>query len=641
MEQSILELVLNYYRSPSQYPELVDVDAPLPPGIDMLLDFVAGKTEINVNELHGDLAEVSVEELKAAAVFYIEHAFFNSKANFYRTLGLNSNATQNQIRDHYKSLIHILCLDQDDKAAQWDEAYAMRINRAYSVLRIPEKREKYNSKHNIVVSGFAGVEKRNEPRKVLDGNSEKGITEIKSRIDNSFIATNIDRAYLTKDPEDSSKDRDAEEPPQKIDSGSAVIDSASPDSLYEQHEPDDVAATDMKEDEKQPQERESKPATAVSTETVTVANDSVSSDKHESRMVTYSLLGGLLLVAISIAVIYFSENLETTVSEPVAIVKDSDMTTALTEEESDEHADQADEDSSEIAGAVKAADVVDESKKAVSSEQNTEVKKDDVDVITAKKEETKVSVDEEKIVLLEDEVTDEPYQDDPDVSVLTDEKESEAAAVSGEEATAEIVDVESNESDFEIRDESDSDTARDDMAADESGFTDSDLLVAGEGDYLGDEALFDDAFIEDDDVSDENSESADLTASGDEEAITLESESFSAVVRDFVRYYDEGDLDRLMALFAEDAKTDDREDISGIREDYADAFNLTVKRKFLIDDVQWIITGGNGLGTASFVLFIQALGEDRFAEYTGEITFYIENRDDELLITGLYYQYSE
>jgi len=119
-------------------------------------------------------------------------------------------------------------------------------------------------------------------------------------------------------------------------------------------------------------------------------------------------------------------------------------------------------------------------------------------------------------------------------------------------------------------------------------------------------------------------------------------EKISAVIRDFVHYYNVGDLGQFIALFAKDAKTDDRDSISGIRDDYADAFNLTVKRKFLIDDVQWVMLDENsGSGSANFVLFVQALGESRFTEYTGEITFNMEIRDNVPLITGLYYQYNE
>ncbi len=119
-------------------------------------------------------------------------------------------------------------------------------------------------------------------------------------------------------------------------------------------------------------------------------------------------------------------------------------------------------------------------------------------------------------------------------------------------------------------------------------------------------------------------------------------EKFSILVDDFVHYYNVGDLSQFISLFAKDAKTDDRESLNGIRDDYADAFNLTVKRKFLIDDVQWVmLDGNNGSGSANFVLFVQALGESRFTEYTGEITFYMETRDNIPLITGLYYQYSD
>ena len=616
MEQSILELVLNYYRSPSQYPELVDVDAPLPQGIDYLLDLVAGKVGLNSDELQGSLKGVPVEDLKAAAVSYIEHVFFNSNANFYRTLGLNSNATQDQIRAHYSALIHILCLDQDDKAAQWDEAYAMRINRAYSVLRIPDKREKYNKQNNIVVSEFSGVEKRSEPRKVLDGDSSGSDTEglgsksEKGGVNSSFIATNIDRAYLSKDHEPA---EDGKESVDKVTETVAVakdIDSASPENLYE---PNDEVNEHSERSEGAGDHSVAESKGGADHEKAGVSNI----DKPPSRKGLYSLLGVLLLVAIGIAVIYFSESFQ-----PALNTSDEYKTTALEPEETPQETPQ--EPSAEIVEKVEIMpdeNIVGDLAKEENIEPDETENRSDVNVVEAEA----VVTDLSEVDDLKDVMTDLSEVDD-----LTDVITENIEASSDEEGLT------GNGEEIQTEPEQEAP----DYGVAEFFETDDITGLSDTADELLDDSMpeEEDMLFDDDDLTDLDKETGDGEISVEE----LNAEKLSAVVRDFVRYYDAGNLDKFIQLFAEDAKTDDRENRSGIREDYADAFNLTVKRKFLIDDVRWVMLDeSNGLGTADFVLFIQALGEDRFAEYTGEITFYIEDRDGALLITGLYHQYNE
>ncbi len=624
MEQSILELVLNYYRSPSQYPELVDVATPLPQGIDFLLDLVSGKVELDTNELQGELEGVPVAELKAASVSYIEHVFFNSNADFYRTLGLNSNATQDQIRHHYGALIHILCLDQDDKAAQWDEAYAMRINRAYSVLRIPEKREKYNKKNNIVISGFSGIERRSESRKVLEGDSEADTEQqpknVKGRLSSSFIATNIDRAYLSKE----STDVVAEVP--VVDTVAESIDSASPENLYEQ---DETVSDEKKSHSEQSKKTDDEPVNIRTEPPVAVdtkKSEQSNIDKPLSRKGTYSLLGFLLLVAMGVAIVYFSGSLKPesdhlhgddaivseteNIQEPEKVIEnipDEDVVVDVKEDvvdlnqeqeqvvESEERAP-AESEEKEMSDVIEAQPIETFLNEVDSTDDIAEIDAVDSEIVTEhteKENEVEALVDEDQVMTefkAEDDVT-EIFEMDDDVSELADTFED-------------VID---------------------------DSMSDDDVLSEMDSEVLTDEA---------NQEMDNEAEAVSIEEEAADDGINTE--KLSAVVHEFVRYYNSGDLDKFIALFAEDAKTDDRENVSGIREDYADAFNLTVKRKFLIDDVQWVMLDeNNGLGSADFVLFIQALGEDRFAEYTGEITFYIENRDGTLLITGLYHQYSE
>lgn len=116
---------------------MVDPAAPLPPDVSSLLDAIASEKDPST----GDAVVIS-EEMRAAISFLIQQSFFIPGADYYRVLGLNRGASSDQIRRHYKQLMHIFL--QEGGAVAWDMNHAMLINRAYSVLRDPEQRRIYD-----------------------------------------------------------------------------------------------------------------------------------------------------------------------------------------------------------------------------------------------------------------------------------------------------------------------------------------------------------------------------------------------------------------------------------------------------------------------------------------------------------------
>jgi curved DNA-binding protein CbpA/ketosteroid isomerase-like protein len=137
MTQSIFNLALDFYKSPSTFKELVDPSIPLPTEVAVLLDrFADGKP--------AEAGWMEREDLRAAILFLVEQVFFAAGSDYYRILGVKSDAGFDRIQQHYKSLLHLLSLDRIDKAGEWNTDYAIRINRAYSVLRDPERRQRYD-----------------------------------------------------------------------------------------------------------------------------------------------------------------------------------------------------------------------------------------------------------------------------------------------------------------------------------------------------------------------------------------------------------------------------------------------------------------------------------------------------------------
>ncbi|HEY4732419.1 MAG TPA: DnaJ domain-containing protein, partial [Gammaproteobacteria bacterium] len=140
----ILQLALNFHQSPSEHKDLTDPARPLPGNIDLLLEIAAGEVESSAISGEVTPAENISRELLVAATYFVEHALFIPKGNHYRTLGVEVDANPEQIRKHYHLLLKLLYLDREDKSAEWNTSYAMRINHAYSILRDPVKRRSYD-----------------------------------------------------------------------------------------------------------------------------------------------------------------------------------------------------------------------------------------------------------------------------------------------------------------------------------------------------------------------------------------------------------------------------------------------------------------------------------------------------------------
>ena len=144
-----LEQALAYHRAPGRLS--VAHGRPLPEGVITLLR-LAGADQA----MAAQCAEASGEsqpEVVAAAVFFIQQVMFANGSDSYRVLGVNPNAPDARIKEHYRWLVR--WLHPDRNTDDWDSVYADRVNAAWQTLRLPERRRQYDES---VVSGLSGVE---------------------------------------------------------------------------------------------------------------------------------------------------------------------------------------------------------------------------------------------------------------------------------------------------------------------------------------------------------------------------------------------------------------------------------------------------------------------------------------------------
>jgi hypothetical protein len=136
----IVALALAFHRAPTQHADLLHGRTPLPPGVDILLKLAGGSAP---DPAYAALA--SPDELKAAAMFFVEQVLFHHDVSHYRVLGVEPGASLDQIKEHHRLLMRVFHPDRDNRADDWKGAFATRINLAYSNLRDPDARQRHDA----------------------------------------------------------------------------------------------------------------------------------------------------------------------------------------------------------------------------------------------------------------------------------------------------------------------------------------------------------------------------------------------------------------------------------------------------------------------------------------------------------------
>lgn len=105
--------------------------------------------------------------------------------------------------------------------------------------------------------------------------------------------------------------------------------------------------------------------------------------------------------------------------------------------------------------------------------------------------------------------------------------------------------------------------------------------------------------------------------------------------------YEGGDMDKLVDLFARDARSDDAHDREAIARTYRKLFNVTDARHLALKDVRWTEEGGAMRGEGQFGVTVREKGRDIESHYTGRIRLRIEKRDGVAVITRLEHHYAQ
>lgn len=133
-------LALAFHRAPVRHPDLLHARTPLPAGVDVLLK-LAGGSRPGLETA----ALASPDELRAAALFFVEQVLLHHDASHYRVLGLEPGATAERIKEHHRLLMRLFHPDRERHDGDWKDAFATRINLAYTTLHEPDARRRYEA----------------------------------------------------------------------------------------------------------------------------------------------------------------------------------------------------------------------------------------------------------------------------------------------------------------------------------------------------------------------------------------------------------------------------------------------------------------------------------------------------------------
>lgn len=114
-------------------------------------------------------------------------------------------------------------------------------------------------------------------------------------------------------------------------------------------------------------------------------------------------------------------------------------------------------------------------------------------------------------------------------------------------------------------------------------------------------------------------------------------EELDSLTHRFVETYEAGDLSKFIALFAEDARANNRNSLDGIIEDYKTLFDTTDTRQMILKSLQWNHSSQHATGEAQFELTIKKKSEDESRLLSGNVTLEVRKEGGSAYITGLYH----
>lgn len=112
-------------------------------------------------------------------------------------------------------------------------------------------------------------------------------------------------------------------------------------------------------------------------------------------------------------------------------------------------------------------------------------------------------------------------------------------------------------------------------------------------------------------------------------------EELQMLIAKFITYYDDGDVERLMALFSREARTNETSTLADIRKDYLQLFSTTKSRQINIKSLTWKTSGKLAVGSGFFEATLKPQNTNNVRKVTGRIRISATKSDQNVFITRL------
>ncbi|MFO1493724.1 MAG: DnaJ domain-containing protein [Lysobacterales bacterium] len=149
MSTEALDLALAMFREPARIAELRE--RALPSELGQVIRLAAGEAAAVAAAV--ERCDESEDTLKEASVFFLQQVLFAPGADAYRTLGVEADAPQERLREHYRWLMKWLHPDRNQDG--WEAVYADRVNAAWQDLKTLDRRAEYDRKAPTLASSMA------------------------------------------------------------------------------------------------------------------------------------------------------------------------------------------------------------------------------------------------------------------------------------------------------------------------------------------------------------------------------------------------------------------------------------------------------------------------------------------------------
>ncbi len=128
-----------------------------------------------------------------------------------------------------------------------------------------------------------------------------------------------------------------------------------------------------------------------------------------------------------------------------------------------------------------------------------------------------------------------------------------------------------------------------------------------------------------------------LAAAPDAGAPTIQ--ELDELIGRYADAYRRGDLDRLMALFAADARGKEGVDLDRIRRDYGTLFGAHWIRRMQLHDLRWAYNGGSASAVGRYEVWLRRRDTGASIQLAGTIRFAVSKRDGQPSIVAIDYDW--